>query len=114
MEQLLKMSGLVSQEEANGTDLRTLEERLARQGTSTSSEPSRRSNSIPHSQKQDSAGRTPKQNSFHSPSAPYTPQDGSQERGEQEDKVNKKDIEALSDMMCSLVRFSSPLFGYIC
>ena len=101
MESLLKMSGLLSDEDAGKTDLGTLEKRLAEK-VSTDGEPKRREPTKPtispaapaapvsnHSTPQRDAHSSPR-NSITTPAS-----DNGKERNEE--------VENLSDMMCSLV-----------
>ncbi|KAI9664103.1 MAG: hypothetical protein M1821_007594 [Bathelium mastoideum] len=107
MESLLRLSGLLSEEDGSGADLGILEKRLqdktaSKAGTPIRTSGSERSNSIsrpdgqqlPQSQ---SEHNTPQQAGLASPASVMTSPDMSKEsRGEEE-------VEALSDMMCSLV-----------
>ena len=102
MESLLKMSGLLTEEEAGRTDLGTLEKRLADKATSSgaraeSPNPSR-STTGSHTAVQESQSNTPTHDSQSSP------QDSAATPGaEGKDDKQKADVENLSDMMCSLV-----------
>lgn len=103
MESLLKMSGLLTEEEAGRTDLGTLEKRLADKATSSaargeSPDPTR---SAGNSQAavHDSQNNTPNHDAHSSPQeSAATP--GTEAK---EDGKKKEDVENLSDMMCSLV-----------
>lgn len=103
MESLLKMSGLLTDEEAGRTDLRTLEKRLADKATSNSvhrtesPKPSRSGASSLNAP--DSQRETPQLDTQSSPrdSAPSPGTEGEKEREKRED------VENLSDLMCSLV-----------
>jgi hypothetical protein len=101
MESLLRLSGLLSEDDAGATDLGTLEKRLAdktaelgKDGTS-----SKRNSGTPGPSKEGStsANGTPRQG-IPSPAASQStsPEPSKNAKGEGE-------VEALSDMMCSLV-----------
>lgn len=102
MESLLKMSGLLSDEDAGKTDLGTLEKRLAEK-VSSNSEPKRRestkliisSSSAPPGA--DSHHSTPQRDTHSSPRNSITTPMSDNE------KVKNEEVENLSDMMCSLV-----------
>ena len=101
MESLLKMSGLLSDEDAGRTDLGTLEKRLAEK-VSTNGEHARRDSARPSTgtptvQASDSHHSTPHQDLHSSPrtSVASPPSEGEKEKQEE--------VENLSDMMCSLV-----------
>jgi hypothetical protein len=101
MESLLRMSGLLTEDEAGKTDLGTLEKRLAEKASfnaahgteSPGPQKSGPSSSAPESSPQQTSRRnshdTPRE-SFNTPSA-----DG--------DKTGREDVENLSEAMCSLV-----------
>lgn len=100
MESLLKMSGLLTEEEAGRTDLGTLEKRLADKASSTargeSPKPTRSTSSAPNTT--DSQQGTPGQETQSSPqdsaASPAT---------DAKDDKKREEVENLSDMMCSLV-----------
>jgi hypothetical protein len=101
MESLLKMSGLLSDEDAGKTDLGTLEKRLAEK-VSTTGEPKRRdstkltlSSSAPPPP--DSHHSTPQRDTHSSPRNSITTPASDNE------KERNEEVENLSDMMCSLV-----------
>jgi hypothetical protein len=100
MESLLKMSGLLTDEEAGKTDLGTLEKRLAEKVTTNGSPllqdkaPASRTSSTVHPS--ESNGSTP-QRETHSPRTATT------SPGVDAEKEKKAEVENLSDMMCSLV-----------
>ncbi len=101
MESLLKMSGLLSDEDAGKTDLGTLEKRLAEK-VSTNGEPARRESVRPSMASvvqaaPDSQHSTPQRDVHSSPRDSVTTP-----TSEQEEKRNEE-VENLSDMMCSLV-----------
>ncbi|KAI9749762.1 MAG: hypothetical protein M4579_006752 [Chaenotheca gracillima] len=98
MESLLRMSGLISEEDNGRTDLGTLEKRLADRGAPSSGpspRASNRSNSAPHRASSESHRETPNQeenltsprSTAASPEPPKEPEE----------------VDSLSDMMCSLV-----------
>lgn len=106
MEHLLKLSGLLSEEDADGTDLKTLEERLARQKSPLTSNNSRRSHSLSISQNGlESARTTPRTSDMASPTSQDSPPGAEGSRKKLKQKTS--DVETLSDMMCSLVRSMS-------
>ncbi|KAF2222748.1 fungal-specific transcription factor domain-containing protein [Elsinoe ampelina] len=98
MESLLRMSGLLAEDDGGRTDLGTLEKKLAEQArghsmTSGSASPPRR-------EKSTSLHGTPRMNHVSSPHSVDTssPKSSSTKRPEE-----KKEVEALADQMCSLV-----------
>src|SRR6266498_4441012 len=99
MESLLKLSGLVNEDDLGKTDLGTLEKRLADKSLgngNTSSKESNRSSSVNPSNATPEANHgTPDQDKQSSPRTSIT---SPESQKEQEDEV-----EHLSDMMCSLV-----------
>lgn len=101
MESLLKMSGLLSDEDAGKTDLGTLEKRLAEK-VSSNSEPKRRESTKPMALSSappsaDSHHSTPQRDTHSSPRNSITTPTAENE------KVKNEEVENLSDMMCSLV-----------
>ena len=101
MESLLKMSGLLSDEDAGKTDLGTLEKRLAEK-VSSNSEPKRRDSTKPMISSSappgvDSHHSTPQRDAHSSPRNSITTPISDNE------KVKNEEVENLSDMMCSLV-----------
>ena len=95
MESLLKLSGLLNEEDGDRTDLGTLERRLADKASTHSAigVPEARSKSV--SQTNDSQQDTPPLERIHTPkSSTATPESP---------KEPEEEVEALSDMMCSLV-----------
>ncbi|ETN40371.1 uncharacterized protein HMPREF1541_04648 [Cyphellophora europaea CBS 101466] len=102
MESLLKMSGLLTEEEAGRTDLGTLEKRLADKASSsaarTESPKPTRSGGSSTLNATDSQQHTPSQDVQSSPqeSATSPTTDGN-------DDKKREEVENLSDMMCSLV-----------
>ncbi|MCJ1336534.1 hypothetical protein MMC09_001810 [Bachmanniomyces sp. S44760] len=104
MESLLKLSGLLNEEDGDRTDLGTLEKRLAdksqTQSQSNDGTPQKSPGRSPEmaSQAQSSNSphlNTPQSDRRHTPKSPI----GSPET----QKENEEEVEALSDMMCSLV-----------
>jgi hypothetical protein len=99
MESLLRLSGLLSEEDGGRTDLGTLEKRLAdRQQKigSTSSRRSTTSTSAVNRSSSESVRNSPPQDRATTPPGSTVTSPGSREDPEEE-------VEALSDMMCSLV-----------
>ncbi|KAI9708342.1 MAG: hypothetical protein M1820_004046 [Bogoriella megaspora] len=104
MESLLRLSGLLTEADLSGTDLGTLEKRLQDKTASKAGTPTRdsdRSNSISQPQingnlQAASEHNTPQQGGLASPTSATTSPDMNKEGKEE-------DVEALSDMMCSLV-----------
>ena len=99
MESLLRLSGLLSQDDDGKTDLGTLETRLVDKfgsNTETSSKRSERGTSMSVQEDLASAQGTPNQANAASPRST-----ASQEHDPE--KKNEEEVEALSDMMCSLV-----------
>lgn len=104
MEALLKLSGLLSDEDVDRTDLSMLEKRLADKAIarSNSSTPSDTTRSQSGSQPPASATS----GSLLSPTAAnklLTPQSKSNSPNPAEETHKEEEVEALSDMMCSLV-----------
>ena len=112
MENLLKLTGLLSEDDVNGVDLKTLEQRLAQQSSPQMSDHSQVSNSYPHalSQHTSRSGQGTPNTSTHlpspqsgaSPAAVSEPKDGVILEPSQK-KIDTQDVEQLSDLMCSLV-----------
>lgn len=105
MESLLKLSGLLGKDEEGRTDLGTLEQRFAQQASSnhgTPTEKSPRSSSASH---QDNAYQIPSPVSQPAAAANPKSMTKSPETTSDEEKrlVHDLNVEALSDMMCSLV-----------
>lgn len=99
METLLKLSGMLSADDNGRTDLGTLEKRLAERTKSTESSPthnSHRPDSIDHRSTPDSQQHTParKESQVSIQSSTASPEPA---------KEAPEEVEALSDMMCSLV-----------
>jgi hypothetical protein len=101
MESLLKISGLLTDEEAGKTDLGTLEKRLAEKVTSNGSPllQDRTHASGPSStvHPSESNGSTPQHEPQQSPHTAAT------SPSVEAEKAKKAEVENLSDMMCSLV-----------
>jgi hypothetical protein len=103
MESLLRMSGLLSEEEAGKTDLGTLEKRLAEKASSRESAAQRTESSAPS--KSSSASVAP-ENSPRPGSARgslETPRDTVTSPSTDGDKPSREEVENLSEAMCSLV-----------
>jgi len=99
MESLLKLSGLLGEEDGGRTDLGTLEKRLAdRHSESSSGTPTRSSHTSPKSGTQprtfDTPHTTPQLDIMPTPHMGTPPQPPKEKTAE---------VEELSDMMCSLV-----------
>ncbi|KAF2403551.1 hypothetical protein EJ06DRAFT_282690 [Trichodelitschia bisporula] len=93
MESLLRLSGLLSDDDPSATDLGTLEKRLAdRAAARRDSNDDVRSAST--SMPRDSAELTPMHDTLPSPNSNGSPETG---------RKSEEEVEALSDMMCSLV-----------
>ncbi|KAI4101165.1 MAG: hypothetical protein L6R37_005087 [Teloschistes peruensis] len=104
MEALLKLSGLLSDEDVDRTDLSMLEKRLADKATarSNSSTPSE----TPQSQRGSQPPPLASSGSLLSPASANklpTPQSMSNSPQPAEETNREEEVEALSDMMCSLV-----------
>lgn len=102
MESLLRMSGLLAEDDGGRTDLGTLEKRL--QDKAAARDSTRSSMSTPGSPaaKRDqstSAHPTPGTGDVSSPQSAAGPHDPTQPKR----KLNEKEVEALADQMCSLV-----------
>jgi hypothetical protein len=98
MEALLKMSGLLTEEDGGKTDLGTLEKRLAEKATPN--EDGSRRNSLKPSNGTESHHSTPQHLETHSSPRTSVASPGSEKEKEKEKEA---EVEALSDMMCSLV-----------
>jgi hypothetical protein len=101
MESLLRMSGLLSDEDAGKTDLGTLEKRLAEK-VSTNVDVKRRESAKPVESLSappatDSQQSTPQRETF------LSPQNSITTPASDNDKERNEEVENLSDMMCSLV-----------
>ncbi|KAK5083151.1 hypothetical protein LTR05_007034 [Lithohypha guttulata] len=107
MEQLLKISGLITDEEAGRSDLGAIERRLAEkksQAVKPSSPRQIHDTATPSSQQQDSRIGTPQH-------TVATPQDSVTSPSSNSPKT--ADVESISDMMCSLVTNGSGETRYI-
>lgn len=95
MESLLKLSGLLNEKDGDRTDLGTLEKRLADRASTQNVDGSPESRSKSVSQPDTSQQNTPPLEKILTPkssaASPETP------------KEPEEEVEALSDMMCSLV-----------
>jgi len=97
MESLLRLSGLLSEDDNGKTDLGTLEKRLADRTNALSMARNAKQFTTPNATQQPftSHNTTPRMDSQSSPrTAATSPESQNQSEGE---------VEALSDMMCSLV-----------
>ena len=116
MESLLKLSGLLNDEDGDRTDLGTLEKRLADQ-SNRRSHPGTPSKSPPGSSSTDTVARpspgsqksTPRNGQPVTPMSSVTSpdsvkeKDNGTEKPKGKEKAREEEVEALSDMMCSLV-----------
>ena len=96
METLLRMSGLLNDEDGDRTDLGSLEKRLANQnGTSNSATPDHSTQSENQSRTQGSQQSTPTLEKIPTPNSSVA--------SPEHQKEKETEVEELSDMMCSLV-----------
>lgn len=98
MESLLKMSGLLTEEEAGRTDLGTLEKRLADKASSNAA--AHRTES-PKPSKSGGSNTTESQRATPQLDHQSSPRDSATSPGTEGEK--REDVENLSDLMCSLV-----------
>ena len=107
MEQLLKISGLITDEEAGRTDLGAIERRLAEKNRSqslrTSSPKSAADTPNIQPQRSDSKVGTPQQTNLSPRESIDSPRSN----------TDKPEVENISDMMCSLVTNGSGETRYI-
>ncbi|KAE9374707.1 hypothetical protein N431DRAFT_464939 [Stipitochalara longipes BDJ] len=101
MESLLRLSGLLTEDDNGRTDLGTLEKRLAekRESQRQSEAPGSQPTSPSHSTPNEGSGSTPR-------STLASPEPNSKNGDKRKSTVSEKseeEVEALSDMMCSLV-----------
>jgi hypothetical protein len=104
MESLLRMSGLLSEEEAGKTDLGTLEKRLAEKASSKEASIQRTESSAPS--KSSSSASVALENSPRPTSAREsleTPRDVVTSPSTDGDKPSREEVENLAEAMCSLV-----------
>ena len=97
MESLLKLSGLLNEDDGDRTDLGTLEKRLAEQSSNRSADgsPQSRSQSVSQTQSLGKPRQTSRVENLPTPQSSAASPDPPKEQGEE--------VEALSEMMCSLV-----------
>lgn len=95
MESLLKLSGLINEEDGDRTDLGTIEKRLADKASNQNAAESPESRSKSISQVIESQQTTPQLEKMPTPKSSATSPEPAKEPEEE--------VEALSDMMCSLV-----------
>lgn len=100
MEALLKMSGLIPDDDGGKTDLGMLEKRLAEKAGPNSD--SSRRNSLKALNGTESHHSTPQNQDMHSSPRTSAASPGS-EKDKEKEKEKESEVEALSDMMCSLV-----------
>jgi len=110
MESLLKLSGLLNEEDGDRTDLGTLEKRLADQTNRNSSpdtsskSPNESSNNLtPAPSSSESHHTTPKLGNSSTPKSAVVSPEPAKDANKQRGKDGEEEVEALSDMMCSLV-----------
>lgn len=116
MESLLKQSGLVNEEDWGRTDLGTLEKRLAEQnhrqtspGTPSKSPVGSASTSTHPRPSSESQQTTPQMRQSITPNSSVASPNPTKEKDEDKgdakskEKAREEEVEALSDMMCSLV-----------
>ncbi|KAH8767955.1 fungal-specific transcription factor domain-containing protein [Hyaloscypha sp. PMI_1271] len=101
MESLLRLSGLLTEDDNGRTDLGTLEKRLAekRESQRQSEAPGSQPTSPSHSTPNEGSGSTPR-------STLASPEPNSKNGDKRKSTISEKseeEVEALSDMMCSLV-----------
>lgn len=109
MESLLRLSGLLTEDDGGKTDLGTLEKRLADRSVVNEPPPSRNFTrfNVPSASQQTTVSHqsTPRMESHSSPrTAPTSPES---------QKESETEVEGLSDMMCSLVTNNSGETRYI-
>lgn len=108
MESLLRLSGLINEEDGDRTDLGTLERRLAGKTINQSAGESPQSVSNPVSQPPITNG-----SQRASPQFEKLPTPGSPVLSAEPQKQPEEEVEVLSDMMCSLVTNSCGETKYI-
>ena len=98
MESLLRLSGLLSEDDDGATDLGTLEKKLADRTKEKEKERANSNASTPGltNEGSESSGGTPRQ-------APQSPNSDEDSADTPNSARNEEEVEALSDMMCSLV-----------
>lgn len=101
MESLLKMSGLLTEEEAGRTDLGTLEKRLADKATTNTSH--RTESPKPSGSGTSSLNAPDSQRETPQLDTQSSPRDSAASPGTEGEKEKREDVENLSDLMCSLV-----------
>lgn len=98
MESLLRLSGQIPNEDADATDLGTLEKRLAEKTAALQREGTPSNRNSTSAQSKDGSSNT------NTPQATVTSPDSTIESPEAEKEgKTEEEVEALSDMMCSLV-----------
>lgn len=107
MESLLRLSGLLSEDDDGSTDLGTLEKRLANktaQRTSQNVNPTTPKTDASPSTGQNDDPETPRDTpNLSALPSPTSPAVSTEESKKTEKEKNEPEVEALSDMMCSLV-----------
>ena len=108
MESLLRLSGLINEEDGDRTDLGTLERRLVDKTINQSADESAQSTLNPDNQPSITNGSrrtSPQFEKLPTPSSPVLPTEPH--------KQPEEEVEVLSDMMCSLVTNSCGETKYI-
>jgi len=104
MESLLRLSGLLSKDEAGATDLGALEQRLAQQASANASSPLEHSDySRQGSQVEESRNVSPLRHDMTTPASKVNSPKAVRTDDKPPEAEKERDVEALSDMMCSLV-----------
>jgi len=110
MESLLRLSGLLSEDDDGRTDLGTLEKRLADKSAKATTDrtPSRASETSARpdtsGSQDDSSANQPPSNEHSEITSPEPQKPVRTEKSDKSEKGDKsEEVEALSDMMCSLV-----------
>ncbi|MCJ1351462.1 MAG: hypothetical protein MMC33_001446 [Icmadophila ericetorum] len=102
MESLLKLSGLLNEEDGDRTDLGTLEKRLADK-TQSLSNGNTPANSAKSPGRSESIASLPNGSQYNTPQPERRPSSHSPITSPGTEKEGEEEVEALSDMMCSLV-----------
>ena len=102
MESLLKLSGLLNEEDGDRTDLGTLEKRLADK-THSLSNGNTPAGSVKSPGRSESVVSIPGGSQQHTPQPERRPSSNSPVTSPGTEKEGEEEVEALSDMMCSLV-----------
>lgn len=103
MESLLRMSGLLSEDEAGKTDLGTLEKRLAEKASSKESSAHRAESSAASKSSSNSVAPENSPRIGSGRESLETPRDNVTSPSTDGDKPSREEVENLSEAMCSLV-----------